>query len=49
PTHYREVIVLHHIEGKTFAEVAERMGKSTAAVEKQWLRALAKLRVLMKG
>jgi RNA polymerase sigma-70 factor (ECF subfamily) len=41
---YREVIVLRHLEGLSFAAVAERMGRSTDSVEKLWLRAIARLR-----
>lgn len=44
PDDYREVIVLRHIEGLTFPEVAERMGRSVDSVEKLWLRGLARLR-----
>ena len=41
---YREVIILRHIESLSFAETAERMGRSVDSVEKLWVRALAKLR-----
>jgi RNA polymerase sigma-70 factor (ECF subfamily) len=34
PRDYREVIVLRHLEGLTFAEVARRMGRSTDSVDK---------------
>jgi RNA polymerase sigma-70 factor (ECF subfamily) len=44
PEHYRDVIVLRHLEGLTFAAVAERMGRSEDSVQKLWLRALAQLR-----
>ncbi|HVJ79822.1 MAG TPA: sigma-70 family RNA polymerase sigma factor [Planctomycetia bacterium] len=44
PEHYRDVIVLRHIEERPFAEVAERMSRSIDSVEKLWVRALAKLR-----
>lgn len=44
PVHYRDVLVLRHIEGLTFPEVAERMGRTQDSVEKLWLRALASLR-----
>ncbi|MGJ8634896.1 MAG: RNA polymerase sigma factor, partial [Luteolibacter sp.] len=39
----RQVILLHHVEGLTFPQVAKRLGKSTAAVQKQAQRALLKL------
>jgi RNA polymerase sigma-70 factor (ECF subfamily) len=41
---YREVIILRHLEGLPFAEVANRMGRSVDSVEKLWVRALARLR-----
>jgi RNA polymerase sigma-70 factor (ECF subfamily) len=47
PDHYREVLVLRHLEGLTFSQVAARMGRTLDSVEKLWLRALARLRELM--
>jgi RNA polymerase sigma-70 factor (ECF subfamily) len=47
PPDYREVIVLRHLEGLPFADVAQRMGRSQDAVKKLWPRALARLRDLM--
>jgi RNA polymerase sigma-70 factor, ECF subfamily len=44
PSDYREVIILRHLEGLTFPEVAERMQRTRDSVEKLWLRALARLR-----
>jgi RNA polymerase sigma-70 factor (ECF subfamily) len=44
PDDYHEVIVLRHLEGLTFPEVAERMGRSLDSVEKLWLRAVKRLR-----
>jgi len=44
PDDYREVIVLRHLEGLTFPEVARRMGRSLDSVEKLWMRALVRLR-----
>jgi RNA polymerase sigma-70 factor (ECF subfamily) len=44
PDHYRQVIVLRHLEDLPFAEVAEKMGRSIDSVEKLWVRALARLR-----
>ena len=41
---YREVIILRHLEGLTFPEVATRMGRSLDSVEKLWVRALPRLR-----
>jgi len=47
PEHYREVIVLHHLEGLTFADVARRMNRTVDGVEKLWTRALVRLRRLL--
>jgi RNA polymerase sigma-70 factor, ECF subfamily len=44
PPDYREVIVLRHLEGHSFSEVARRMARSVDSVQKLWLRALARLR-----
>jgi RNA polymerase sigma-70 factor (ECF subfamily) len=49
PEHYREVIVLRHLEDLPFAEVARRMGRSEDSVQKLWLRALAGLRRSLGG
>ena len=43
PEHYREVIVLRHLEELTFPEVARQMEKSLASVKNLWVRALAAL------
>jgi RNA polymerase sigma-70 factor (ECF subfamily) len=45
----REVIVLHHLEGLAWDEVARRMGRTAGAVQKLWTRALRQLRPLMEG
>ena len=47
PDDYREVLVLRHLEGLTFPEVARRMGRSLDSVEKLWMRALARLRQVL--
>jgi RNA polymerase sigma-70 factor (ECF subfamily) len=44
PDDYREVIVLRHLEELPFVEVGKRMGRSEDAVQKLWVRALARLR-----
>ena len=44
PVDYREVIILRHLEGLTFPEVAQRMGRSQDSIEKLWVRALPRLR-----
>jgi RNA polymerase sigma-70 factor (ECF subfamily) len=41
---HRDVVVLRHLEGLSFAEVAKRMGRSVDAVKKLWARALVQLR-----
>lgn len=49
PEDYRAVLVLHHLEGCDFPEVARRMGRSVEAVKKLWARALARLRRSVGG
>lgn len=49
PEDYREVIVLHHLEGLTFAQVAGRMGRTVDSVDKLWVRALGRLRRTIRG
>jgi RNA polymerase sigma-70 factor (ECF subfamily) len=44
---HREVIVLHHLEGLGWEEVARRMGRTDGAVRKLWSRALKELRPLI--
>lgn len=44
PEDYREVVLLRHFERLSFAEAAQRMGRSVDGVEKLWVRALARLR-----
>lgn len=41
---YREVLVLRHLEGLDFAEIARRLDRSEGAVRVLWTRALKKLR-----
>lgn len=47
PEAYRQVIVLRHVEGLPFAEVARLMNRSVNSVEKLWVRGLAKLKSAM--
>jgi RNA polymerase sigma-70 factor (ECF subfamily) len=49
PEDYREVIVLRHLEGLKFPEVAARMGRTVDSVEKLWTRALGRLRQTLGG
>ena len=44
PEDYQTVIVLRHLEGLTFPQVAARMDRSIDSVEKLWLRGMARLR-----
>ncbi|MEX2121559.1 MAG: sigma-70 family RNA polymerase sigma factor [Pirellulales bacterium] len=44
PEAYREVIILSHLEGLSFPEVASRMGRTVDSVKNLWARALARLR-----
>ena len=44
PAEYREVIILRHLEGLKFADVARRMGRTVDRVKKMWTPALAELR-----
>lgn len=45
PRDYREAVVLRHLEGLSFPEIALRMDRSLDSVKKLWARALARLRV----
>lgn len=49
PPDYGTVIVLRHLHGLPFAEVAAHMNRSVDSVEKLWVRALARLRRLLGG
>jgi RNA polymerase sigma-70 factor (ECF subfamily) len=44
PPDYREVLILRHLEGLSFPDVARRLGRSVDSVEKLWARGLARLR-----
>ncbi len=48
PDEWRDLLILRHLEGLTFPEVAERLGRTLDSVKKQWPRALAKLRRAME-
>jgi RNA polymerase sigma-70 factor (ECF subfamily) len=48
PEDWRELLVLRHLEGLTFPEVARRMGRTIDTVKKLWPRALAGLRRLLE-
>jgi RNA polymerase sigma-70 factor (ECF subfamily) len=44
PEAYREVIILRHLEGLGFPDVARRMSRSLDSVKNLWARALGQLR-----
>jgi RNA polymerase sigma-70 factor (ECF subfamily) len=46
---HREVIVLHHLEGLGWDEVAQRLGRTPGAARMLWTRALKELRPLLDG
>jgi RNA polymerase sigma-70 factor (ECF subfamily) len=48
PADYAEVIILHHLDGRTFPEVARLMGRSLDSVKKLWVRGLARMRDLLE-
>jgi RNA polymerase sigma-70 factor (ECF subfamily) len=48
PPDARELLILRHLEGLTFPEVARRLGRTLDSVKKQWPRALASLRRLLE-
>jgi RNA polymerase sigma-70 factor (ECF subfamily) len=49
PDHYAEVIILHHLDGLSLAQVAQRLGRTEHSVEKLWTRALLRLRGALGG
>jgi RNA polymerase sigma-70 factor, ECF subfamily len=46
---YRQVIIARHIHGRPFAEVAEEMNRTEAAVKHLWTRAIARLRDVLEA
>lgn len=49
PEHERLVVVLHHLDGRPVAEVAEALGRPVGTVTKQLSRAVERLKVRIKG
>ena len=49
PEVYREVIILRHLEGLSFPDVARRTGRTEDSVKNIWLRALARLRLSLES
>lgn len=45
---YREVVILHHLEGLSTADVATRMGRTQDSVQKLWARAIVQLRNMLQ-
>jgi RNA polymerase sigma-70 factor (ECF subfamily) len=48
PEHYREVVILHHVQGYTLPEVAQSTSRSVDSVKKLWARAMVQLRTSLK-
>lgn len=48
PVDYRDVIVMRHIEGLPFEQIAERMQRTCGAVRMLWVRAVRQLRDKME-
>jgi RNA polymerase sigma-70 factor (ECF subfamily) len=48
PENWRDLLILRHLEGLTFPEVARRMGRTVDSVKKQWPKALAQLRNMLE-
>lgn len=49
PLRYREVIVLRHAKGLSFAEVARQMDRTEDSVKNMWFRALRQLRGMLEN
>jgi RNA polymerase sigma-70 factor (ECF subfamily) len=49
PPEWRDLLILRHLEGLTFPEVARRLGRTLDSVKKLWPRALAGLRQVLEG
>ena len=49
PDRYREVILLHHRDGLSFAEISRQVKRSAEAVRKTWLRAVKQLQQYLEG
>jgi RNA polymerase sigma-70 factor (ECF subfamily) len=43
------VLILRHLEGLSFPDVARRMGRTQPSVKKLWARALPRLRDALGG
>lgn len=47
PAHYRNIIVLRHLRGKSFAEIAASEQRTLDSVKSAWTRAISKLREML--
>jgi RNA polymerase sigma-70 factor (ECF subfamily) len=47
PAHYRNIIVLRHLQGKSFAEIATSEQCTLDSVKSAWTRAIGKLREML--
>ena len=48
PDDYREVIVMRHLESRSFSEIAGTMGRTVPSVKSVWTRAITRLRDELK-
>jgi RNA polymerase sigma-70 factor (ECF subfamily) len=49
PQHYREVLILRHLQGRSFPEIAGRLERGVGAVRMLWLRAIGQLRARLSS
>jgi RNA polymerase sigma-70 factor (ECF subfamily) len=49
PEDYRQVLSFRYVEGLTFDQIAERMGRSPAALRKLWARAVDRMQAEMES
>jgi RNA polymerase sigma factor (sigma-70 family) len=49
PDHYRDVIVLHHLQGQPIKDVALEMDRTEDSIKKLLARALIRLQTTLKG
>jgi RNA polymerase sigma-70 factor (ECF subfamily) len=49
PEDYRQVLVLRHLEERSFPEIARHMERTVDSVKNLWARALARLRQTLGG
>lgn len=49
PQDYQDVLMMRHVEGLTFPQIAQRMERSVDSVEKLWLRGITSLRRQFTG